>query len=108
MKWRIKSLIFAFGALYLFLIFCLYNLQIQKSTYYLSKVEAQEEASGVLQAPRGDIYFTDKNNAFVPAAFDKDFPMIYADPKEVQQEIQKSGESIETPCSRAAWRRLNR
>mgnify|MGYP001571674994 CR=1 FL=1 len=96
MKWRIKSLIFAFGALYLFLIFCLYNLQIQKSTYYLSKVEAQEEASGVLQAPRGDIYFTDKNNAFVPAAFDKDFPMIYADPKEVQQEIQKSGESIET------------
>jgi len=96
MKWRIKSLIFIFGALYLFLISCLYNLQIQKSAYYLSKVEAQEEASGILQAPRGDIYFTDKNNTFVPAAFDKDFPMIYASPKDVQNGIVKSGESIES------------
>ncbi len=85
MKWRIKSLVFLFGALYLVLIYFLYNLQIKKSAFYLDKVQAQEQASGVLKAPRGDIYFTDKNNASVPAALSKNFPIIYADPSKIPE-----------------------
>lgn len=92
MKWRIKSLIFVFGALYLFLVYCLYGIQIQKGAYYLSKALAQQQASGVFQAPRGGIFFTDKNNTIIPAALDKDYPMIYAVPKE----IQNSGQSIQS------------
>jgi cell division protein FtsI/penicillin-binding protein 2 len=86
MQWRIKSLIFIFGILYLVLIFHVYNLQIEKRIYYLTKAETQERASGVLEAARGNIYFVDRNNNLIPAALNKEYPMIYAVPKEVQQQ----------------------
>lgn len=91
MKWRIKILVVFFGAVYLALIFYFYNLQIQRGSYYLGKAQAQQEATGAFQAPRGAIYFTDKNNTLVPAALDKDYPMVYAVPKE----IQGSGQSAQ-------------
>jgi len=84
MQWRIKSLFFLFGILYLFLIFNIYNLQIEKRAYFLTKAETQERAGGVFTAPRGNIYFVDKNNNLIPAALNKEYPMIYAVPKEVQ------------------------
>lgn len=96
MKWRIKSLIFVFGGLYLFLIYCLYGIQIQKGAYYLSKALAQQQASGVFEAPRGGIFFTDKNNTIIPAALDKDYPMIYAVPTQVQINSEFTSSSIET------------
>jgi len=85
MQWRIKSLIFVFGILYFVLIFNIYNLQIQKGIYYLTRAETQEQASGVLEAPRGNIYFVDRNNNLIPAALNKEYPMIYAVPKEIQK-----------------------
>jgi cell division protein FtsI/penicillin-binding protein 2 len=90
MHWRIKSLILVFGAIYLLLIGNIYNLQVKKSGYYLSKAEAQQQASGFFEAPRGGIYFTDKNGNSAAAALNKDYPTIYAVPKE----IQESGVSI--------------
>ncbi|MFA5099073.1 MAG: penicillin-binding protein 2 [Candidatus Paceibacterota bacterium] len=90
MQWRIKGLIFFFGALFLFLIFNVYSVQIQKGDYYLAKAKMQEEASGGFEAPRGSIYFLDKNNNSVQAAMNKDYPIVYA----VPVEIQASGESI--------------
>jgi len=86
MQWRIKSLIFIFGILYFVLIFNIYNLQIQKGIYYLTKAETQERASGILEAPRGNIYFTDRNNNLIPAALNKEYQMIYAVPKEIQKQ----------------------
>ena len=59
MKWRIKSLVFVFVALYLFLVYCLYGIQIKKSAYY--KEQAQRQASGVFQAPRGGIFFIENH-----------------------------------------------
>ncbi len=44
----------------------------------------QEEASGGFEAPRGSIYFLDKNNNFVQAAMNKDYPIVYAVPVEIQ------------------------
>ncbi|MDP1538723.1 MAG: hypothetical protein Q8M00_01700, partial [bacterium] len=84
MNWRIRILIFFFSILYLLLIFNIYNLQIEKRIYYLSKVENQAQASGVFEAPRGNIYFTDRNNNLIQAALNKEYPMIYAVPSEVQ------------------------
>lgn len=86
MQWRIKSLIFVFGILYFVLIFYIYNLQIEKRVYYLNKAESQERASGILEAPRGNIYFVDRNNNLIPAALNKEYPMIYAVPKEIQNQ----------------------
>ncbi len=84
MRWRIKGLIFFFGALFLFLIFNVYNVQIKKGAYYLTKAQMQEEASGGFEAPRGSIYFLDKNNNSVQAAMNKDYPIVYAVPVEIQ------------------------
>src|SRR4030042_2068440 len=84
MQSRIKGLIFFFGALFLFLIFNVYNVQIKKGAYYLTKAQIQEEASGGFEAPRGNIYFLDKNNNSVQAAMNKDYPIVYAVPVEVQ------------------------
>lgn len=90
MQWRIKFLIFIFGISYFILIFNIYNLQIQKSAYYLTKAETQERASGVLEAPRGNIYFTDRSNNLIQAALNKEYPTIYAVPKEIQQQATSS------------------
>lgn len=83
--WRINSLIFVFGILYFLLIFNIYKLQIEKSIYYLTQAQSQEKASGVFEAVRGNIFFTDRNNNLIPAALNKDYPIIYAVPKEIQQ-----------------------
>lgn len=90
MRWRIKGLIFFFGVLFFFLIFNVYNVQIKKGAYYLTKAQMQEEASGGFKAPRGNIYFLDKNNNSVQVAMNKDYPVIYA----VPIEIQASGDSV--------------
>ncbi len=93
MSWRIKILIFGFGALYLFLFFCLYNIQVRKGAYYFEKARAQQ-ASGMPQTPRGGIFFTDKNNISIPAALDKDFPMIYAAPTQIQKNKEFTSSSV--------------
>ncbi len=82
--WRIKALISVFGILFFVLIFNIYNLQVRKSDYYLIKAESQERASGILEAPRGNIYFTDRNSNLIPAALNKEYPTIFAVPIEVQ------------------------
>lgn len=84
MKWRITSLIFLFGILYLSLIFNIYNIQIEKGDFYLARAEFLRRLSGVFQIPRGHIYFTDKNNNSDKAAFNKNYPAIFAVPIEIQ------------------------
>jgi len=86
MQWRIKTLFFLFGILYLLLIFHIYNLQIEKRVYFLTKAENQERASGTFKAPRGNIYFVDRNNNLIPAALNKEYPMVFAVPKEIYNE----------------------
>lgn len=84
MKWRITSLIFVFGILYLSLILKVYSLQIEKGNFYLIKAEFLRRLNGAFQTPRGAIYFSDKNNNFDTAVFNKDYSAIYAVPVEVQ------------------------
>lgn len=84
-KWRITIIAFLFSPLYLYLIFNLYNLQVNKNSFYEAKAENQQLASGILESNRGSIYFVDKNNNLVPAVLNKEFPTIYAVPKELQE-----------------------
>ncbi len=90
---RVSLLIGSFGILYLFLIFNLYNLQFNKNSYYEAKAESQELATGILEPLRGNIYFTDKNGNQVLAALDKNFPLIYAVPKEIE-DPQKTADQL--------------
>ncbi len=84
MKWRIGLLIFVFSSLYASLIFNLYNLQIKKGLFFSTQAANQNKIAELLNPIRGNIYFIDKDNKEVPAALNKEFPIIYAVPKEIE------------------------
>lgn len=88
MRWRIIFLIVIFLLPYPVLIFRIYSLQLAEGGYYLKKAASQREASGILEAKRGNVYFSDKNNNLIPAALNKEFAVIYAVPKEIQEGVQ--------------------
>ncbi|MBI3638491.1 penicillin-binding protein 2 [Candidatus Wolfebacteria bacterium] len=85
MKWRIPVIIFIFGIFYSLLILNIYNLQFNKRGYYLRVAASQNSAGGVFNASRGNIYFTDKNGNPIQVALNKDYPIIYAVPSEIQK-----------------------
>lgn len=89
-KWRINLLIAIFGVSYFILFFNLYGVQIKKGDYYLNRSEFQQLAAGVLEAERGNIYFVDKNDNLMPAALNKDYAIVYAVPKEIQNNASGS------------------
>jgi len=71
--------------LYIVLLFHIYHLQIEKGDYYTAKAESQIRASESLKLRRGKIFLTDKNHNLIPAALNREYPIIYAVPKEVKQ-----------------------
>jgi len=83
MKIRIFFISSFFTLLFFGLISNIYNLQITKSSYYLAKAESQSRLSGFLEAMRGNIYFTDRNNNHSPAAINKEYFVVFAVPKEI-------------------------
>ena len=90
---RFLLLTIAFGILFGLLCLNLYNLQVQKGGYYINKVQARNEALAQLQLRRGQIFFTDKYQNQITVAQNKDKPVIYANPKEIEN-VQKSAESL--------------
>ncbi len=80
MSWRFYSLIAVIIGLYIFLFFHLYQIQLQNGNYYLARAQSQYLASGIFDAKRGTIYFSDKNNNRLAVSVDKNFPVIYAVP----------------------------
>jgi len=67
----------------LILVFNLYRIQVKKGDFYTARAESQL-AINDLTAPRGNIYFTDKDGNFVPAALEKKYYEIFAVPKEIE------------------------
>jgi cell division protein FtsI/penicillin-binding protein 2 len=81
MSFRLSLLIICLFLGYSILLFHLYSLQLGSGEYYLARAESQYVSREVLKASRGTIYLTDKNQKQVPVAGNKDFPIIYAVPK---------------------------
>ncbi len=81
---RFWTLILGLTAAYSLLLFRLYDLQVVKGDYYHARSESQYVAQDAASSNRGVIYFTDKNNSEIPATLNKDFPIIYAVPKDVE------------------------
>ncbi|MEK7076920.1 MAG: penicillin-binding protein 2 [Patescibacteria group bacterium] len=69
---------------YSFLLVNLYQIQVTNGAYYAEKAGARSALSGFLDPERGTIYFTDKNGTQFAAAINKDFPIVYAVPRAVQ------------------------
>ena len=85
---RVTVLIAFFGLLYSALIFKLYDLQVNESAKHQAKAFSTLEQS--LKPVRGNIFFTDKAGNAIPAAINKDYPSIYAIPKDVKDD-QREG-----------------
>lgn len=83
MRFRLFIVLLFFIFLYSSLILNIYNLQIEKGVFYAVRAESQSRLAGFLKAKRGNIYFTDKNGSLVPAVINKEFPVIFAIPKEI-------------------------
>lgn len=89
---RITFIILGILAAYGYLVYSLYNLQIQKGPYYINRAEARYRLAGFLEPYRGIIYFTNKNGDLVPAAVNKSYPVVFA----VPQEIEDASEAAHT------------
>ncbi len=83
-SWRLwlitASIFFTYSALLL----NIYNLQVKKGSIYAAKAASQSRDVSYANATRGTIYFTDKNGNQIPAAFNREFPVIFAVPKEIE------------------------
>lgn len=84
MKIRFAIVISIFVLAYSFLLFHLYRLQVLGNGNYLVRAESQYATGGFLKASRGGIFFTDKNGSQLPAVLNKNFPVIYAVPKVIE------------------------
>ncbi len=82
MKWRFSLIYFVFFASFAFLAFHIYNLQIEQGSYYRAKA-AQRNIPGFRDDSRGTIFFRDKFDNLIPVALTKEYPVVYAVPKEV-------------------------
>ncbi|KKU94012.1 MAG: Peptidoglycan glycosyltransferase [Candidatus Jorgensenbacteria bacterium GW2011_GWA1_48_13] len=62
----------------------LFHLQIQKGEYYFAKAEARSEFQAALDLRRGEITVTDRTGKRTSAALNRDYPVILASPKDVE------------------------
>ena len=76
----IGGIILAYGVLVLHL----YQLQLVKGDYYLAKADSEALSAEGTDGNRGTIYFTDENGVELPAAINKEFPIIYAVPTAIE------------------------
>lgn len=80
---RFTSLIGAFALAYISLVFRLYDIQLTNGEQYRAKAESQA-AARLQVADRGAIYFTYKNGSTEAAVSNKDMPLIFAVPNEIE------------------------
>lgn len=80
---RFVALTSLFSLLYISLGFNLYGIQVKKGEYYFEKAEARNKFQKELELRRGQIFFTDRNNNTYAVALNRDYPVIFASPKEI-------------------------
>ena len=83
MKWRLWVFILGITFAYSSLVYNIYNLQVKKGSYYAARAASRSQGVNFLNPERGIIYFTDKNDNVIPAAMNKEYPTIFAVPKEI-------------------------
>jgi len=95
MGFRFILLSIVFAILYGLLGFNLYELQIERGDYYFNKAKAQSEYAQSVAFKRGEIFFTDRNGNAIPAATNKNYPVIYAVPREIK-DAQATAATLKT------------
>lgn len=85
MKVRFFFLFFFLTLFYGALGWKLYTLQIQKGEIYKAKAESISQKE--LELRRGQIFITNKDGSSIQVAFNKDYPFIFADPKNIKDSV---------------------
>lgn len=87
--WRLYFIFFAFSSLAVIVIFRFYNLQVLKHEDFSVRAATQVQTKQTdWQYLRGKIYFQDKNGKLIPVAINKEFPQVYAVPKEIKNPVE--------------------
>src|SRR3989344_170212 len=84
---RITVIIVIFSLLYSSLVFKLYTVQVEGRERYEAEAFSFHVKNGFLNPLRGGVYFTDKSGAALPAAINKEYPTVYARPKDLKDAL---------------------
>ncbi|MFH1162267.1 MAG: penicillin-binding protein 2 [Candidatus Jorgensenbacteria bacterium] len=84
MAFRFITLTAGFSLLFGALGWNLYHIQVLQSSLYVERAQARMEAQAALELRRGEIFFTDRSGTAIPAALNRDYPVIYAVPREIK------------------------
>lgn len=90
MRFRFVLLILFFTVLYGLLGFRLYRIQIVKSNFYIDRARAVSEVAAQLELRRGQIFFTDRYEKPISVSVNRDYPVIYAVPRDIKDLIATS------------------
>ncbi|MBI2013847.1 MAG: penicillin-binding protein 2 [Candidatus Colwellbacteria bacterium] len=81
MGFRIGALIAVFSVAFAALGINVYKLQIKEGDYYGARAASLSPEN--ILPPRGIIYLADKNGNYLPAAMNRDYPLIYSDNRKI-------------------------
>lgn len=84
MGFRFYPIVGLFILAYLVLGGRLYFLQITQGNGYASRAGVLESIRAQLDLRRGQIYFTDRENKEIPVALNRNYPIVFASPKEIK------------------------
>lgn len=82
--WRIHALFFLFISVGVILILRLFQLQVAQYAFYKAVADDQRGINLKLSAERGKIFVQDKKGEAQPVALNKDWSLVYAIPKEIE------------------------
>jgi len=69
----------------------MYDLQLRQGESLSAQAASIHELAGILTPKRGSIYFTDKGGGRIPVGINRDYPSVYAVPKEVTDPKKAAG-----------------
>lgn len=82
---RIRIIFICFLAVACIIAYRFFSLQISSHAYFIAKVRSQSEEQAIVRADRGEIFMQDKQGGLVPLAKNKEWPFMYAVPKEITE-----------------------
>ncbi len=92
-NFRFYALFFIFVGLFGALGVNLYNLQILQGKDFVAKADVMKKLAAELELRRGQIFITDRFNASISVALNKDEPIIFVAPSEIK-DSQKVSEEL--------------
>lgn len=88
---RFFLLNFGFALLFVLLGFNLYNIQVLDGAQYVERAEARAAAREELSLRRGRIFVTNRSGTDIPVSLNRNEPVVYAVPKEIEDAKEAAG-----------------